>query len=222
MIKFCFLIIFITGIIVSQHQLDSYRKKSLKPLISPPPYIQYYSIGYNELLADTLWMRAIQDMDYCEEKISKGISDNTVPCKGDKWLYSMLDTVTNLSPHFRMPYAVGSVALQYLVGDSESASIFYDKSVNSFPKDWNILYKAAHHAMAVENNLSKAAELLKRSAENGGGDWFYSLAARLYDQSGQRDLSILIYKQTRDSGVLDEAMLKHIRRRLNLTDVEVD
>jgi hypothetical protein len=209
-------IISVCGIFKSHFLLDENRKQSIKPLISPPPYMKYYSLGYNEVLSDIMWMRTIQDLDYCESKVKENITDNTLPCKGNAWLYNMLDALTDLSPNFRMPFAIGGVALKYLIGDSQSASLFYDKATLRFPKDWKILFGAAHHAMDVEKDLTKAARLLKASADNGGADWYYALAAKLYTEAGQKEFGILLYEDVKRSGILTESMLDKMKKNLGM------
>jgi len=206
------------GILFSQYSLDLNRKANSKPLISPPPYLQYYTLGYNEIVSDVMWLRVIQDLDYCEEKVNLNIFDNTVPCAGNSWLFNMLDTVTNISPNFRMPFAIGGVALKYLVGDNVNASKFYNKAVERFPKDWRILFSAAHHAMDVEKDLVKAAELLKRSADNGGAEWYYTLAAKLYSQSGQKEFGLYLYEQLKQAGILSDSMLEKMKKNLELNE----
>lgn len=37
-----------------------------RPLFAPPETIKYFTFGYAETMADSLWIRVIQDIDYCE------------------------------------------------------------------------------------------------------------------------------------------------------------
>src|SRR5688572_4310999 len=56
-----------------------------------PPELKHFTFGYNEAIADSLWIRAIQDFDFCNQKI------NEQDCVGQSWLYHMLDQITELS-----------------------------------------------------------------------------------------------------------------------------
>lgn len=48
--------------------------------IYPLPFIEHLSLGYSENLADSMWIRAIQDFNYCEKKAEK-------KCQAKGWLY---------------------------------------------------------------------------------------------------------------------------------------
>lgn len=184
------------------------QQKKIKHLIAPPPMLEHFHFGFNEPLADSLWIRSIQDFDYCEDQLAKNL------CKGNGWLYKMLDAVTTLSPHFRMPYATGPLALSVIISDIEGATKLFDKAVIAFPNDWPILYRAGYHAMAEEKNNQKAADLLIRAAKNGGGEWFNSLAARLLVNAGKKDLAMRLYEDLKQQGY-EEGTLKRIKDRLD-------
>lgn len=186
---------------------------ALRPMLRPislaaaphlaPPQFKHFTFGYSEQFADTLWLRAIQDFDYCERKIDK------INCEGKSWLYQMLDLVSELSPHFRTVHSAGPLALTVIISDIEGASKLFDKAVRNFPNDWVILYRAAYHALYEENNRPKAATLLERAARNGAPPWTYSLAGRLYTEAGQRELGERIYQE-----ISQDPNLKEVAERL--------
>ncbi len=60
------LAISLTVIQLSYNRLISNREKSRTVYIPPPQYIKYLHFGYSEAMADSLWIRAIQDFDFCE------------------------------------------------------------------------------------------------------------------------------------------------------------
>lgn len=183
-----------------------------KILLSPPKYLEFFVFGHSEVVADYLWIRAIQDFDYCEELVA------TQRCKDNGWLYQMLDSITNLSPRFRIPYATGGLALTVIVSDYAGASKFFDKAVIAFPTDWPILYRAAYHALYEEKNNLKAAKLLEAAAKNGGLPWMYSLASRLYTEGGQKELGLRLYNELKSDPNTDPGILKRMREKLGLPD----
>jgi tetratricopeptide (TPR) repeat protein len=154
-----------------------------RALIQPPQYLEKFSFGYSEAIADTLWIRAIQDFDYCENQIEKNV------CVNNSWLYHMLDTVTNLSPHFRIAYAAGGLALTIIITDVDGATKIFEKGVRNFPKDWPIIYRAAYHYIYEVGNKERAAELLIQAGKNGAPPWVFALAGRLYSDNGQIELA---------------------------------
>lgn len=156
---------------------------SKRALIRPPEYMDKFSFGFNEAIADSLWIRTIQDFDYCESQTGKNI------CVNNSWLYHMLDTITNLSPHFRIAYAAGGLALTIIITDVDGATKIFEKGVKNFPKDWPIIYRAAYHYIYEVHNKERAAELLIQAGKNGAPPWVYSLAGRMYSDNGQIELA---------------------------------
>ena len=175
--------------------------------VPPPPALHHFAFGYSQPIADSLWIRAIQDFDFCESKIDENL------CKGRSWLYEMLDTITNLSPPFYMPFLVGPLALTVLISDIEGASRLFDKAVLAFPNDWKILFRAAYQALYEEKNDSKAAELMFRAAKNGAPEWAFALATRLYTRSGHEEMAFRMFKDLEEQG-FEDYVLKRMKQHL--------
>jgi hypothetical protein len=178
-----------------------------RPLISPPPGIEYFSFGMKEQIGDTLWIRALQDIEYCEERIEKN------NCKGDGWLWRMLDTATTLSPDFRIIYATGAIALSVIISDISGATKLFDKAVTHFPNDWPILYRAAYHAILEENDKAKGAKLLVACAQSGGPSWVSGLAGKLYAESGHIELAENLIRDL-EIEQAPQMMIERIKRRI--------
>lgn len=176
--------------------------------MAPPKEIVHFTFGYNEPMADIFWIRSIQDFDYCEQKIDK------VNCRGNSWLYKILDVVTDLSPQFRTAHSMGPVALSIIISDIPGASKIFDKAAARFPKDWTILGRAAYHAMYEEDDRSKAARLLKQAAENGGPFWYYALAGRMFAEGGEMELGEALLKDLKDSNQPDY-LIERLQKRLD-------
>ena len=154
-------------------------------------------------MADSFWLRALQNFDFCEKPCRKG------------WVYHMLEVVTDLSPRFRMAYAMGGSTLSIVLGDIEGAALIYEKGLKNFPKDWSLAYRFAYHELYERKNLKKAADLLKQAGQNGAPLWVQNLAARLYQQSGQIDLgrSVLLDLLSRPN--VDPELRKKAQKKLN-------
>ncbi|MGE3759709.1 MAG: hypothetical protein AB7H97_18220, partial [Pseudobdellovibrionaceae bacterium] len=116
------------------------------------------------------------------------------------WLYQMLARLTDLAPKFRFAYSLGASSLSVFVEDKEGATALFDKGVLNFPKDWIIPYRAAYHAIYETKDTSKAAQMLELAAKNGAPPWTYSLAARLYTESGKKELGETIIQQMIERG----------------------
>jgi tetratricopeptide (TPR) repeat protein len=187
-------------VIISFHMQASIEPAP-RQLIAPPPLLPHMSVGYKEVIADTMWIRTIQDFDFCDQEIAKN------KCKNNSWLYKMLDSITDLSPSFRMPYAVGGLALTVIISDIDGATKFFEKAVAAFPTDWPILYRAAYHNLYEVKDKKRAAELLVEAGKNGAPAWVYALAGRLYSDSGYLELAetllVQMIEQNQDPKVIE-------------------
>lgn len=175
----------------------------------PPPKIEHLHFGYRWALADILWVRALQDFDFCDLPEAQNL------CKANSWLYKMIDGITELDPAFVVAHRAGALALTVIISDTEGASKIFDKSVERFPTSWPILMQAAYHANYEEKNYAKAAALLEKAAKNGGPPWAYSLAARFYTESGRKEFAEKLYEELKGQG-FSQDILDRIRIKLQL------
>jgi tetratricopeptide (TPR) repeat protein len=178
-----------------------------RQLIPPPPHIERFAFGYQEVIADTLWIRALQDFDYCDSKIAENV------CRNNSWLFQMLDSITNLSPNFRIPYAAGALALTVIITDIDGATKIFDKGVKAFPNDWPLLYRAAYHYLYEVNDKKRAAELLIAAGKNGAPSWVFSLAGRLYSDAGKVDLAKALLEQMIQEKQ-DPTLVERVRKKI--------
>lgn len=161
--------------------ISNFNPSIVKDLIPPPNNIESFTVGFRYQISDLLWIRAIQDFDYCDNQISKQ------RCKDNSWLYLMLDAVTRLDPDYRMPYDYGALALTIIISDIKGASALFDKGDQRFPTDWKIQYQAGYHALIEEKDNLKAAGRFERAADHGAPLWLKGLAGRLYNKEGRKE-----------------------------------
>jgi hypothetical protein len=202
LVSLCVLLIFISVFFRTNH----YSEKRI--FVSPIPLQEYFSFGLQPVLADLLWLRAIQDMDYCEEWVAPNV------CKNESWLYRMLDQIFTLAPDFRMPFAIGPLNLSVVLSDTGGASKLFDRAVQAHPRDWKILYRAGYHALFEENNKEKAADLLSKSARFGGPEWLYAAATSLWLDSGHQDAAQKIITEVQNNSELSPEIIKRIQEKL--------
>ncbi|MDG0817770.1 tetratricopeptide repeat protein [Bdellovibrio svalbardensis] len=179
-----------------------------KHLILPPPQIERFSFGYSEVVADVFWIRILQDFDYCDEKIVEG------QCRNNSWMFQMLDVTTKLAPHFRIAYAAGGISLTVLVGDLEGATKIFERGVQMLPHDWTISYRAAYHYLYEVKDKKRAAELLIQAGQNGAPPWVFTLAGRLYSDSGELDLAQNLLQEMKDTNQ-DETLIKRLQDKID-------
>ncbi|MBE8162990.1 MAG: hypothetical protein HAW63_03275 [Bdellovibrionaceae bacterium] len=186
----------------------SIPKKASETVLYPPKYMSLFSFGYSDYYADILWLRLIQDIDFCEKGKNK--------CS-EGWAYKMLEAIVELSPKFRNAYSAGALTLSVLVNDRKGASKIFYKAIKEFPDDWEILYKAAYHFLLEDKNNVLAAQLLQRSAQHGGPSWLYSLAARLHKKEGALLLGIISLKNYLKT-LKKPKNIKKVKKRLYLLE----
>jgi hypothetical protein len=195
----------------------------------PPAFFQYFSFGQNETLADGFWLRLIQDMDLCAQQFSNPEAGPEIPTTlrpvgvpkicNLSWAFRMFDIVTELAPRFRLPHAVGGLALSVLMEDYRGATYLFDKAVKAFPNDWAILYRASYHYMADLNDLEKAAELAQRAALNGAPSWLSYTSSRLYTKAGQKEMGLKVLRDYLE-GVKDEGIREKIRQKIKEVEAQ--
>lgn len=191
--------------------LEKTENKYLNP---PPEHIEYFHFGFRESMADSFWLRWIQDFDNCQTYLTPVVKLDPSVSKVDlkdltsipryrmcdnSWSFKMLDTVTLLAPQFAMPYLAGASTLAILVEDLAGATKMYDRGLAVYPNDWQLLYRASFHYQFNLQDPVKAAELLLRAADQGGPDWMRSLASRLYTKAGKADLGLTVLEAYRQS-----------------------
>ena len=228
----------ITVNVVFLNENENTEKQLL--LIPPPKNIRMMTFGYHENFADSFWLRWIQNPEECgKEKIPRadfeenyagymgvnkgkqelnlGFNRNKRKVCAKGWSFLMLDAVTNLAPHFRFAYLMGTTMLSVLVEDHEGAALLYEKALKNFPYDWKLYYRAAHLYLFELDDIEKAAKYLRKAGNYGAPQWVYSLSSKLYSKAGQVFLGITSLKQYKayleKSG--DEKKLKEIDERIS-------
>lgn len=152
--------------------------------IAPPKSIQYLAAGFKVQMADSLWLRAVQDFDHC----SKVVSENV--CVGNSWLYSVLDLASTLDSRLEpVMYQTGGLALSILVGDAEGGAKIFERGVRVYPSNWQLVYAAAYHALYEEKNKTKASRLYLQAFEKGAPSWTQVLAGRLASDGGDLEFA---------------------------------
>jgi hypothetical protein len=197
-----------------------------KYLYPPPEYIEHFTFGFRESMADSFWLRWIQDSDNCQtylqpvehlnpkiDSLDRTYSPRHKNCD-NSWAYKMLDVVTKLAPKFKMPYLAGGISLSVLTEDYVGATIIFDRGLAAYPEDWSIAYRAAYHYLFDLKKPERAAELLIQAKANGAPSWLESLAARLYSEAGQIEMGISVLENYR-KGVTEDQALKSIDKRIS-------
>lgn len=177
------------------------KEQKLRP---PLKDLKLVTFGFHELGADLLWLRFIQNLDYCREI--------KIGCQMG-WGYQMVSVIHDLAPKFRIPMAVGPMSLSVLNDDYKGADELFRKAIKAFPNDWPILYRAGYHFLEEGNDPVLASELFERAEENGGPNWLSSLAARSAEKAGRAEIAMRILEDYKKS-LEDPVAIKKVDERI--------
>ncbi len=192
---------------VIQNQLTKPQILNREDYITPPIEIKYLTAGFSPQVADSFWLRAVQDMDHCDNPI------NERECHGKSWLFNVINLTVELDNKFKDAYYYGGLALTILISDYEGATIIFDKGVANFSKDWPLLYAAGYHALYEEKNSLKASKLYLAAADNGAPAWLRLTAGRLASEGGD-DLSSKIILQQLIKNESDPVWIKKLQSKI--------
>jgi hypothetical protein len=158
-------------------------------------YLRIASLGYRELLADILWIQAIQVMG--ERKVSE---------TAGHWLYHALDIITTLDPKFVRAYEAGGLALTTFVVLPEESNRLLKKGALHNPGEWKLPFLLGINYYFELYDDAKAAEYISAASHLlGAPPGLSTLAANLYvsAKSPQQavDLLAAVYHNTTDENV---------------------
>jgi hypothetical protein len=157
--------------------------------MAPPIEIKYLTAGMLSQVADSFWLSAIQDIEYCEKMQEKGL------CEGKSWFFNVINLVIELDKFFPEAYYFGGLSLTVFINDIPGASIIFEKAVSVYKYEWPILYLAAYHALFQEKDKLKASRLYLRAGENGAPPWVRLSAGKLAAQGGDENAAVEILEQ---------------------------
>lgn len=184
------------------------KEKKRFEYIPPPRAVKNLMVGMKYAFADSLWLRAIQDFDYCEQKV------NEFECQSKSWLFQILDLATEVDPVFEPTmYKSGGLALSVIISDYAGATVIFDKAVAQYPKDWHMAYVAAYHALYDLKDKLKAAHLYEQAAKNGAPPWVFTLAGRLAADKGDIDYSRKILEEMIATNK-DEIIINRLKQKI--------
>ncbi len=95
-----------------------------------------FVLGTESLVADWYWMRSLQ---YIGDKVVNSKEDlrlDDLRNLNPRLLYPLLDSATDLDPHFIAPYAYGAMVLPAI--DGNQAIAIAEKGIASNPNEWRL------------------------------------------------------------------------------------
>jgi tetratricopeptide (TPR) repeat protein len=206
------LVIMLAGAMLTLTHIDQLRTRSTleEMLYLPSPRIvKRLSIGYDGLVADIYWTRAVQ---YFGGHHAAGIAHF-------KLLGPLLEITTYLDPHLLVAYEFGANFLAPRppngAGDPDLAIKLVNDGIRANPNVWKLYYNLGFIYYFQERDYLKAADAFERGSKVPDAHPFLKvLAADMAQHAGDirlaRMLWITALETTKDGQIQDNAR-KHLR-----------
>lgn len=158
-------------------------------------YLKKATLEYNMLMADVIWLKVIQVM-----------GENKMPPEKARWIYSALDSASDLDPKFSYMCEAGGIYLSAVNGEYDLSNKLLKKGFDNNPGVWQLPFYIAVNYFLHMQEYKKAAYFMGRAAELPGRPEFVPLlATRLYAEAGNPKYAIelieRIYENTQDKRV---------------------
>jgi tetratricopeptide (TPR) repeat protein len=190
----------ITGMVASALMLravDSVRARATLDevlYVSSPSILKRLSLGYDGLLADIYWTRAVQ---YFGGKHHVGAQEY-------KLLAPLLEIATTLDPHLTVAYDYGANFLAPKPPDGagmpERAVKLEEFGIARNPDQWRLYYQLGFIYYMELHDYEAAADAFARGAQRPGAHEFLKLmAARMAEHAGDTDMARMMWTTTYES-----------------------
>lgn len=176
--------------------------------------LRVVSLGYHGVVADFIWLQAIQAMG------EKNVSEET-----GRWIHRALDVVTTLDPKFVQAYETGGLALCTLVVLPKESNALLEKGMKYNPAIWQLPFYAGINYYFELRDDAKAAEYIARAARlPGAPTLLLGLAARLYMSAKEPENAIellaSIYEQATD-GEMRQVLEQRLKQAIIERDLQL-
>ena len=200
--------VLLVSVVALQRGIDSRRnileKQSDELLIQSGPLLKRLSLGYDALLGDLYWTRAVQ---YYGAKLPTSDRDFHL-------LAPLLDVATTLDPNLIPAYHFGAFFLSEKQGGAGRPDLAVDlvkKGIAANPNNTQISADLGFlYYMRLKDYQKAAAAYLETSKIPGASQLFKVLAARIASRGGALDTSRMIwsevYETTQDEQVKKRAL----------------
>ncbi|HXY07174.1 MAG TPA: hypothetical protein VEI52_04895 [Terriglobales bacterium] len=189
------------------YRLDQIRSRvSLREAdyLMSPKIVKRLSLGYDGLMADVYWTRAVQYFG----------ARHIVGSRHYELLGPLLEIATMLDPHLTVAYLFGGNFLAppppHGAGMPQQAIQLTEYGIRNNPSDWKLYYNLGFIYYMELKDYSKAADAFARGAEVPGAHPFLKvMAAQMAQHAGELQMAQMMwttaYQSTQDPDIRDNA-----------------
>jgi hypothetical protein len=190
-------------------------------LLRSPEAVKKLSLGFDALMADIYWTRAVQ---YYGASAGKPNPDFHL-------LWPMLDVATTLDPKLEVAYHFGAIFLSETgsvgAGRTDLAIKLVQKGIAANPDNWQLGTDLGFlYYWRMKDYPNAAATYLKTSQIPNSPPWIKMMAARVSQTGGSLETSSMIWSQiyetTQDPDVKKQAAheLQGLRARMDMQQLD--
>lgn len=184
--------------------------------IPSPKVVQRMSLGYNGLLADIYWTRAVQYFG----------SKHQAKARQYLILQPLLEMTTTLDPKLIPAYEFGSVFLAQKppegAGDAQAAANLVEKGIRENPDAWRLYFDLGYIYWLELKQPAKASDAFARGAKiPGAHPWMRVMAAALAGHAGETETAIYMWTNILNS-TEDASLRANAMRRLLCLRVDAE
>jgi tetratricopeptide (TPR) repeat protein len=207
------------GSVLLLRQLDRVRTgATLEEVlyISSPKALKRMSLGYDSLLADIYWTRAVQ---YFGGKHHAGANEYRL-------LAPLLEITTGLDPKLLVAYQYGGNFLAPKppggAGMPQAAIDLMQHGIRNNPDDWHLYYQLGFIYYMELKDYEHAADAFAQGAKvPNAHPWMRLLAAQMADRSGDQRTARMMWTTTFENTV-DKAIKANAAAHLRALQVDED
>lgn len=211
------LIICLSGSVFLLHKIDHLRRGSTLGevlFISSPQAAKRLSLGYNGLMANIYWTRAVQ---YFGGHHARGAEEY-------KLLAPLLTITTALDPHLTVAYDFGSTFLSTDppngAGQPEEAIKLVEYGIKNNPDNWRLYYDLGFIYYLELKDYQHAADAFRRGSQiPGAHPWMKILAAQMSTHAGDIQTARMMWSAAYETSNNDD-IRKNAASHLRALDVD--
>ncbi|EQC47077.1 hypothetical protein M899_0130 [Bacteriovorax sp. BSW11_IV] len=147
--------------------------------------LNIFSLGQKRLISSLLWTKTMLDSDLEHYK------------KNDlnSWMFLRFNTITKLTPNFYEAYLYGGVYLSIVKDDILGARLLYEKGLDKYPNDSQLLLNFGFHLFHEEGKVDEALSIYEKLySTNNYPPFLPILMARLKQNGGDLFGSYILLK----------------------------
>lgn len=201
-----------------QVRIDLTNRSSAEPeelVLRSGPLIKKLSLGYDALLADIYWTRAIQ---YYGSRVG-------TPGSHYDLLWPLLDVATTLDPHLIVAYRFGAIFLsepEAGANRTDLAITLVKRGIAANPKQWRLgTDLGLLYYLRLRDYPQAAATYLEASSNPAAPLWVKLMAARIAQKGGSLETSRMIWSQLYES-TTDPSIKKSARLQIESLRAQED